>query len=315
MMDKPKKGVQPKPDLNPLVSVIVPVYNGEKYIEETVQSVLNQDYDNVELVVIIDGTKDRTVDILKPYEEQGLLKVLEQENMGASASRNKGMKLAKGEYVLLLDQDDLIEPTLISKAVKLAQVTKSSGVVVNGKLIDSYGALIRRMYRFNKPTLKLKDMLCKNQIYTTSQVLFNRQKVLLLGGLDAQNAGIADDWDLMLRIVLSGGKLVFLDEMLMSYRIHDSNASRNLDRMLSCELKVLDGKRGSVSDNKIHAMKSYRYLYHAFRLASAKADLAVSKKSLGKALSHNQGLLLQPRFYAFACYIFMRDLRSPKTLK
>lgn len=315
MFNESMEVVQRDSDSKPLISVIVPVYNGEKYIEETVCSVLKQDYDNIELIVIIDGTKDRTSDILNPYVEQGRLKVLEQENMGASATRNKGMKLAKGDYVLMLDQDDLIEPTLLSKALQLAQAAKSSGVVVNGQLIDSHGAVIRRMYRFRKPTLKLKDMLCKNQIYTTSQVLFNRQKILLLGGLDAKNAGIADDWDLMLRLVLSGGKLDFLDEMLMSYRIHDSNASRNLDRMLTCELNVLDGKQGRVSDGQIHKMKSYRYLYHAFRLAGAKSELALTKKSLGNALVHNRSLLLQPRFYAFACYIFYQGMRSSKTLK
>jgi glycosyltransferase involved in cell wall biosynthesis len=314
MNDKYHSGNKASVGINPLVTVIVPIYNGEKYIEQTVLSVMNQDYINIELICIIDGTKDSSAEILQPYENSGKLTLLEQANIGASLTRNKGMKLAKGDYVLLLDQDDVIEPSFLSKAVSAAVQTKSAGVVVNGRLIDSSGNTIRRMYRFNKPTLLLRDLLRKNQIYTSSQVLFNRQKVLLLGGFDAKNAGIADDWDLMLRILISGGKLTFIDELLMSYRLHDSNSSRNLDKMLMSELNVLEQKSGNLSLRLMQSLKSYRYLYHAYRFATADSDLVTSRKSISKALGLNAGLLLNPRFYCYLAYIWYKSLaRATKT--
>jgi teichuronic acid biosynthesis glycosyltransferase TuaG len=294
-----------------LVSIVVPIYNGEKYIEETVLSVLNQEYQNFDLLCFIDGTKDGTADILRKYEDR--LTIIEQENMGASNTRNRGIMMAKGEYVLLLDQDDVLEPTFLSKTVKEIVSSQSWAVAVNGNLIDSGSNKIRGMYRFNKPTLKFKDLCYRNQLYATSQVLFNRQKIAELGGYDSKRAGIADDWDLSIRILQAGGSMVFLDECLMSYRLHDSNNSKNLPRMLTSELNVIEQTIGDVSFAK--AIKSYRHMNFSFRMAQSSQDMTTSRESLAQALKLNSKLLFNPRYYYCFIYIYLKGFSVLKVSK
>ncbi|MFS0674969.1 glycosyltransferase family 2 protein [Ornithinibacillus sp. 179-J 7C1 HS] len=107
---------------NPLVSVIIPVYNVEHYIKECLDSVLKQTYNNIEVILIDDGSKDGSTEVLKEYAETNeIFKLYVQENAGQSASRNKGIELAKGKYVYFLDADDFILPETISNLVTRAE--------------------------------------------------------------------------------------------------------------------------------------------------------------------------------------------------
>ncbi|MDF4756482.1 glycosyltransferase family A protein, partial [Vibrio parahaemolyticus] len=103
-----------------LVSVIVPLYNAEKYIEETMESILNQTYKNIEIVIVDDGSKDQSSSIVKnlkkKYPEQ--IKYILQENQGVSVARNTGIENASGEYISFLDSDDLWHPTKIEKQIE-----------------------------------------------------------------------------------------------------------------------------------------------------------------------------------------------------
>lgn len=101
----------------PLVSVIIPAYNSENYIAETINSALNQTYTNVEIIVIDDGSTDNTLGIAKSFESEKI-KVLSQPNKGASAARNKGLSTAQGEYIQFLDADDLLSPDKIALQLK-----------------------------------------------------------------------------------------------------------------------------------------------------------------------------------------------------
>lgn len=106
-----------------LVSVIVPLYNAEKYIEETMESILNQTYKNIEIVIVDDGSKDQSSSIVKnlkkKYPEQ--IKYILQENQGVSVARNTGIENASGEYISFLDSDDLWHPTKIEKQITSMQ--------------------------------------------------------------------------------------------------------------------------------------------------------------------------------------------------
>lgn len=104
---------------SPFISIIIPLYNKEKYIRETLQSCVNQDYDNYEILIIDDGSKDGSAEIVKSFSCDKIRYVL-QENAGVSTARNNGAKLAKGEWLLMLDADDTILPdalALYSQAV------------------------------------------------------------------------------------------------------------------------------------------------------------------------------------------------------
>ena len=95
----------------PKFSIIVPVYNVEEYIDDCLKSIKNQTFKDYEVIVVNDGTKDNSMDIVKKYD----VEIINQENGGLSAARNAGVKKAKGEYLIFLDSDDYIEKDLLKK--------------------------------------------------------------------------------------------------------------------------------------------------------------------------------------------------------
>ncbi len=103
-----------------LVSVIIPVYNSEKYLEAAICSILNQTYKNIELIIVDDGSADNSLAVSKRFEGERV-KVFHQQNKGASAARNKGLAEANGVYIQFLDADDLISPDKIEAQVNLLQ--------------------------------------------------------------------------------------------------------------------------------------------------------------------------------------------------
>lgn len=115
---------------NPLISVIIPVYNAEKYLEQCLESVLNQTYKELEVICINDGSSDNSIKILKQYaEKHSRIIVVDKDNEGVSAARNIGLKKAQGDYLMFVDADDWIDCDTCEKAV-LAMINTGSDVVI-----------------------------------------------------------------------------------------------------------------------------------------------------------------------------------------
>jgi len=115
---------------NPLVSVIIPTYNSAKYIEEALESVFKQTLQDFEIIVVDDGSTDGTGEILKDYSDR--IKYIFQKNSGPASARNKGIKIARGEYIAFLDADDLWMPTKLEKQVAMFDKNKNLGMVTTG---------------------------------------------------------------------------------------------------------------------------------------------------------------------------------------
>ena len=100
--------------MQPKISVIIPVYNVEKYLPECLESILNQNFQDFEIICVDDGSTDRSLDILQEYKRKDdRFVILQQRHAGAGAARNHGIKLAEGKYIQFLDSDDYFEPTLL----------------------------------------------------------------------------------------------------------------------------------------------------------------------------------------------------------
>lgn len=118
-----------------LVSIIVPVYNGEEYIKKCLDSLLKQTYTNIEIIVIDDGSKDQTPLLLKEYEKEKRVQVLTKENKGVSSARNKGLAKAKGDFIVFCDSDDYVDENFIEVLVK-EQAEKDYDVVETPGLFE-----------------------------------------------------------------------------------------------------------------------------------------------------------------------------------
>lgn len=115
---------------NPKISIIVPVYNAEKYIDRCIESIINQSFDSIEIIAINDGSTDESLNILKKYEKNDRrIKVIAQTNSGVSSCRNKGIEQAKGEYIAFVDSDDWIDINMIEIMYKKA-ISNNSDIIM-----------------------------------------------------------------------------------------------------------------------------------------------------------------------------------------
>ena len=137
-----------------MISVIVPVYNAEKYLRETVQSVLNQDFKDIEIILINDGSTDSSLEICKDFERKySQIKVIDQENSGVSVARNRGLEEAAGDYIAFADADDIMKADMLSTLYRCAvehdaqMVSCGAGLVENDKIIkEEYGTNTLKEY-------------------------------------------------------------------------------------------------------------------------------------------------------------------------
>lgn len=146
--------------MNSLVSIIVPVYNCEKYMEACIESILIQSYDNIEVIIIDDGSTDNTYNIIKEYiNKDKRIKYFKQENLGPSIARNRGIEKANGEYLIFIDSDDFIEKIYVEKLVNEIK-GKNFDIVCCGYIDKSkYGVVKLNDFWINKYELNKKEFL------------------------------------------------------------------------------------------------------------------------------------------------------------
>lgn len=120
-----------------LVTIIIPVYNGEKYIEKSINSIISQTYENIEILIINDGSTDKTEEILKKISHiDSRLHIIKINNQGVSYARNYGRKLAKGDYIMFVDADDYIEPETVESMLDIAEEKKADVVQCGYKVVS-----------------------------------------------------------------------------------------------------------------------------------------------------------------------------------
>ena len=209
----------------PLVSVIVPSYNYLRYIDRCLESVLTQDYPNIEIIVVDDGSTDGSLEYLKGLS--ATIKVLQQENQGVSVARNRGLLESKGEFVAFLDADDFWDISKISKQLNIVLSTSVdlvySGVnLVAPDGIEIIGVINPQYYGDCAPYFR---QFPTRAIITlgTSNALFRKTILSQSGILDAR-LSISADWDFFRRYC-DYGRVAILNEQLTFYRQHPENMS------------------------------------------------------------------------------------------
>jgi len=187
--------MQPTP--SPLVSIVTPSFNQGKFIEQTIQSVLSQDYRNLEYIVVDGGSSDNTLDVLRKHE--GELKWISERDDGQSAAINKGFRLAKGEILAWLNSDDVYLPGAISKAVEyLAENRDVMMVYGEGNIIDEDGR-IKSRFPHTQSRFDLWRLIHWGDYILQQSTFFRRDIFDSIGMLD-ETLHYGMDWDLFIRI-------------------------------------------------------------------------------------------------------------------
>ncbi len=205
----------------PKISVITPSYNQGQFIEETILSVIGQDYPNLEYIVIDGGSNDNTVDILKKYEKQFAYWVSEKDS-GQSEAINKGFKKATGEIVCWLNSDDIFIKDALHKVVKFFNENQELDLV-NGQLIliDEHSRILSSNFNIEQ-----NKWYAKHGIYYISQPsLFWKREIFDKVGFLREDFHASMDLDFLIKIFKNNFKVGHLEKILAGFRIHNSSKS------------------------------------------------------------------------------------------
>ena len=184
-------------DSKPLVSVIIPTYNRGWAIKEAVDSVLAQDYEDFELLVVDDGSTDNTPEVLDAYG--GALKILRQENKGVSAARNRGIENASGRFVAFLDSDDLWLPQKLSRQVEFFNRIPDALICQTEEIWIRNGVRVNPKKRHKKPSGMIFEPSLALCLVSPSAVMIRRSLFEIVGSFD-ETLPACEDYDLWLRI-------------------------------------------------------------------------------------------------------------------
>lgn len=223
----------------PLVSVVIATYNGERFVAETLDSVLAQTWEHLEVIVCDDGSTDGTLDILAGYRDRVL--VHRQKNRGVSAARNRGASFARGEYIAFLDHDDLWEPDMLERQVGLLLARKGHGLVYGDSwIIDTQGHSFgqRKSFLEYREGDVYGELLQGNFIPIETAVL-PAAVFRALGGFDTRLRYL-EDYELYLRVA-ERYPVAFQPHPVARYRIHERNLSHDKEALLKEWVAVLDG--------------------------------------------------------------------------
>ncbi len=219
------------------VSVIIPIYNDEKYLQESLNFIINQTLDDIEIICVNDGSTDNSLDILNNFSKQyDFIKILNQENSGVGVARNNGMKIAEGEYVYFFDADDYIVPDALEILYNNAISNQSDFVIFKaGKFYDNGN------YRF--PVIGFLDDLLNQSDYNSltfspldvKQKIFNdyyfapwfklyNRNFLRKNSLNFQDVSSYNDVFFHIRSFLKANTISYVPEYLYYYRIDNINS-------------------------------------------------------------------------------------------
>lgn len=218
-----------------LVSIITPCYNGEKYIAQTIDSVIAQTYKEWEMIIVDDGSKDGSADLVRKYmENEPRIKFIQQANAGSAAARNNGIRSCEGQYIALLDADDLWEPEFLEEQIKFMKEKNATCVYCSYRCIDEDSNEILSPV-ICKPEITTKDMMITNYIGCLSGLYDSSKhgKIYLREELKSMR----DDYAYWLDIVKLDDKAYGNQKLLARYRVLANSTTGNKKKLIGKQYK------------------------------------------------------------------------------
>jgi glycosyltransferase involved in cell wall biosynthesis len=279
----------------PLVSILIPAYNAERWIADTIQSALGQTWPSKEIIIVADGSRDLTLSIARQFASRNVC-VVTQENQGASTARNKALELCQGDYIQWLDADDLLAPDKISKQMEAANECQSKRVLFSSE----WGYFMYRpsrahflptpLWRDLSPVEWLLRKMGQNLHMQTATWLVSRELTEAAGPWDPR-LSLDDDGEYFCRVVLASDAIRFVPDAKVFYRQPGFDRLSSIDRsdkklesqLLSMQLHV-DYLRSFEESERVRAA-SLTYLQTWFIcFFEERPDLARELEQLAVAL-------------------------------
>ena len=264
----------------PLVSVIISCYNHEQYIEESILSVLGQDYENIELLVVDDGSSDRSVQVIEKLKEKHDFYFSVQKNKGLTKTLNETIAKSKGKYIVPLGSDDVMLPHRLSTQIEYIEGKPEVGICGgNVEFSDSEGSLYpERRQRRDVPfrRMNFEDVFLERKPYVPATTLLIRREALeAVGGFDEENR--LEDLMIELKITKAGYYIDCLPVVMAKYRKHATNTYKDHEFMTT---SILD-TYARFSDHPDYEFVKYKFLNSMF-LKVANRDKKYARKILSQ---------------------------------
>lgn len=294
--------------MNPLISIVVPVYNTEKYIAETIESVIAQTYDNWELLLIDDGSTDSSRKIIESFvEKDSRIKYHYKENGGQASARNLGVKKANGEYIAFLDSDDIWLPKKLEHQIEELIKYKPDFLYGLGYFYYPEKAKDEQLVEYDWITGERSGLEFFHQIYlgcivNTNTVLLKRDIFERIGYFD-ENEIIrgTEDWDLWMRIALQIPKVYGSPKRNVYYRIHEEGIHLQHARMIRGKITVHKKYHKHPEIKRLKRLRGHRYNYRELLniLPNDRKELKQTFKELTRVDPIGFGTFLQRIMFPF----------------
>jgi len=214
--------------ISPQITVLMPVYNGEKYLEEAVESILAQTFEDFEFLIFDDGSTDGTLDILERYPDKRIQLIKNQGNLGIAANLNRGIVQARGKYIARMDADDISLPRRFEEQFKFMEA--NPGIVVCGTWIEFIGRTVtwveNNILKNSSDSEEIRCRFLFNCVLTHPSVIMRKDVLHQEGYLYDEKVNRAEDYDMWVRISKKYN-LSNLETVLLKYRVHEESISRS----------------------------------------------------------------------------------------
>lgn len=224
-----------KTDKDTLISIVMPAFNSEKYIEVAITSVINQSYPTWELIVIDDCSKDNTVQVIRELskKDERIRFIINGENLGVSATRNKGISLANGNWIAFLDSDDMWEESKLQKQMTLVEETGAEFLFTGSSFINEAGEYYKGV--FDVPKKVTFKTLRMHNVISCSSVLIMKK---FFEDIKMERDDMHEDYAVWLKVLKTGVCAYGINEPLLIYRISRTSKSGNKLKTIQMTYKV-----------------------------------------------------------------------------
>ncbi len=244
---------------NELVSVVIPTFNRASRIIKTIESVLSQTYDNLEIIIIDDNSKDNTYEVIQPYLSEDIRYYKNEINVGGAKSRNIGVKHCRGDLVAFLDSDDEWLPEKIELQVNKFNTNNNIDMVYTNYYLVNENNNKKLIFKESEELdNELLSILCKNFIGTTSTICIKKDVFNKIEGFDEQLPS-CQDWDLYMRVLSNGYNIARVDTPCLNYYYHNNSITGNVNNVIKGHEIVL-GKIKKLIESKNIDNRSYKII-------------------------------------------------------
>ncbi|SKB12238.1 Glycosyltransferase involved in cell wall biogenesis [Planktothrix sp. PCC 11201] len=283
----------------PKISVVIPVYNGEKTIQKTIESVLKQTFKDWELIIIDDGSQDSTVKIIREIEDSRI-RIFSYSNAGLASSRNRGIDHAQGEYITFLDADDLWTPDKLEAQFQALQEHPEAAVAYSWTdYIDQSSQFLHSGRQITINGDVYEHLLVNNFLENGSNPLIRKQALNQVGEFDTSlKAG--EDWDMWLRLA-ADYQFVVVTRPQILYRVSTGSMSSQIKNQERECLKVIEKAFKFAPESRqnlkyLSLSNLYKYLtFKAIEDSPSRQNAGIAAYCLWQYCKYKPELLLKPK--------------------